>query len=92
MSYIAVIQRLSDGEIRRCPQTMDWDDGDDQGLGSDLFWWTEGNLGCDCNRGNFFARAAGEPDPDVPCGESLYRVIEFELPDGRHIPCDSVPA
>jgi hypothetical protein len=39
-----------------------------------LFQWTEGNYGCDCNRARFFARAAEEDDPDVPCGDT-YRVV-----------------
>ncbi len=88
MSYVAVIRRNSDGLVRECPQTTDWHDADADGAGSDLFWWTDGNGGCDCNRANFFARAGGEPDPDEVCGETNYRVIEFRLPDGRVVPCD----
>lgn len=38
------------------------------------YLWSEGNYSCDCNRGMFFAQAAGEPDPDMICGESRYAV------------------
>ncbi|MHC4370403.1 MAG: hypothetical protein ACYSW8_22560, partial [Planctomycetota bacterium] len=51
--------------------------------GSD-FWWTDGNMGCDCNRHLEFERAGGE-DPDLDdavCGSDLYSVIEIIFPDG----------
>ena len=44
------------------------------------FLWTEGNYGCDCNRGLFFHRAKGLPDTDNPCNEGLYAVT---LDDGH---------
>lgn len=47
------------------------------------FLWTEGNFGCDCNRGLFFARAVGAPDEsplwNVPCGETRFVVVEAVL-------------
>ncbi len=43
---------------------------------SDLFWWTDGNAGCDCNRAIFFARSAGEPEPpETPCSSDKFYVI-----------------
>lgn len=38
------------------------------------YQWSDGNYSCDCNRGLFFARARGLPDPDVACGEEIYLV------------------
>lgn len=46
------------------------------------FCWTEHNNGCDCNRGDYLARALGEPDPDLPCGSSRI-AIRLTLVDGR---------
>lgn len=42
---------------------------------ADEFWWTEGNMGCDCNRRLCFARAAGEPDCEMTCGHTEFSVI-----------------
>jgi hypothetical protein len=80
MSYDVVIRRASDGVERtyrmdNCPCPEDADD----------FWWTEGNGACDCNRGDFFARAGGEEDPDTPCGDSAYFVMKFIRADGTEI-------
>lgn len=40
-----------------------------------VFNWTEGNYSCDCNRGDFYAQAGDEPDPDLPCGNSLVDLV-----------------
>jgi len=42
---------------------------------ADEFWWTEGNMGCDCNRALCWTRAHGEPDADDECGHSRFHVI-----------------
>lgn len=57
--------------------TMD-DWGDD---GSETFMWSEGNYGCDCNRGLFFAEAGGADDPDAWCGHDRF-YIRITAPDG----------
>lgn len=36
--------------------------------------WREGNYACDCNRGDFFSRAKGEDDMDLPCGDGRFFV------------------
>lgn len=36
------------------------------------FIWADGNYACDCNRALFFARAAGEDDPDRGCGTTAF--------------------
>ncbi len=49
----------------------------------DVFWWTEGNMSCDCNRHLEFERGQGrEPDAeDVECGHGRYSV-RLEPEDG----------
>lgn len=45
---------------------------DEEDLISNVVWYfTEGNQGCDCNHGWSIARAEGREDPDLPCGETL---------------------
>lgn len=45
----------------------------------DYMWIHGGNYSCDCNRALFFARAAGEDDPeDTPCGEGRFTVQLFD--------------
>lgn len=36
-----------------------------------IYQYLDGNYSCDCNRRAFLAAAAQEPDPDVPCGDTL---------------------
>lgn len=52
------------------------------------FLWTEGNYSCDCNRALFFARANGEPDPLVECGEVAYTAIKAICDDGTVVILD----
>jgi len=43
------------------------------------FIWDMGNWSCDCNRGLFFAQAAGDDDHESECGDERYTVwIEDE--------------
>jgi hypothetical protein len=86
VSYIAVIQRVADGEIRRYPMKNDWLEIRDGIEHTDWSWWADGNYGCDCNRELSFWRAGGEPDDaDTECGHSRFKVLAFELPDGTVI-------
>lgn len=42
-----------------------------------LFWWSEGNFGCDCNRGDVFKDFGGEErslSADCNCGPNRYLV------------------
>lgn len=45
--------------------------------------WSEGNYSCDCNRHLFFNRVL-DPDFDeeFTCGESVYSIVDIQLPDG----------
>lgn len=81
-SYYVAIQNNDTREIRRYRYDMEWDE-------SSAYAWTDGNFGCDCNRALFFARAAGENDPeDRGCGITLYSALYAELSDGRRIQID----
>lgn len=67
-----------------------WRDDDD---GTSEFWWSEGNMSCDCNRGPIFHRE--DPDwVDDTCAVddqgvgycfngSDYAVLSITLDDGR---------
>lgn len=52
---------------------------DEDGLFRSEFWWSEGNMACDCNRETEFLRAKGVAEEDIPetkcnLGESAYCV------------------
>ena len=85
--YHVVLTRLSDGATERISQSMPWTDGT-------LYWWTEGNYGCDCNRYLAFERAQGrnpwvDPNNHPPCGDGQrYRLDRFEFEDGTSEPCE----
>lgn len=54
---------------------------------STIWFWTEGNYGCDCNRYLLFQRAAEESEDDeIECGWQKYHVLGFILTDGRCVP------
>lgn len=96
MPYKVAIRKNATGEIRIAEMDFEWDKGNDS---TDLFWWTEGNFGCDCNRYLEFERAGGhDPDDDVPddqqqeCGHTAYSVLYAEMPDGKRVPIDEEPA
>lgn len=68
MDYVAHIRDNSTGEVRSIALTEWLDDG----VGE--YMWEGGNYGCDCNRGIFFADAAGADEPDIPCGDERFSV------------------
>ena len=57
----------------------------------DVWQWTDGNYGCDCNRSLFFMRAGGE-SPSVTdhggCGTTGFSVVKAVLEDGTEIEVD----
>ena len=66
---VDVTLRLPDGREFVCHEEAEAEYADGQ-----LFWWTEGNGGCDCNRSLTLNRAHGlnlgvkdAEDDDVPC-------------------------
>lgn len=91
VTYVVRIKDTKTGEVRVMPETLDW--GIEKG--GSYFWWTEGNYGCDCNRGMEFDRAGGVPEEEVqereyPCntGVKRYQVLEATFPDGSEIVID----
>jgi hypothetical protein len=83
------IRRNADGLIRQyVDEAFYLPDPDPCESRGSVFWYTEGNAGCDCNRGLFFARAAGEPDPEIPCGETAYSILRAVTDDGRIVVID----
>jgi hypothetical protein len=79
MYKVAIKNNLTE-EIRLCEMDLDWEDHSE-------WWWTEGNMGCDCNRELFWRRSNEEhPDlEDVKCGDDRFSVLYAELPDGTRI-------
>ena len=88
-TYVAKIIRNSDCEISFYSIKWDWTKNGDRG---DLYWWTDGNFGCDCNRYMSFERGKGrEPKDDYcKCGYDCYTVPYVILPDGIKIKIDDV--
>jgi hypothetical protein len=85
MSYDILIRKNATGEIRRYTLNGCKWEGD-----SDLWWLTDGNYGCDCNRFLAFERAGGiEPDWETAkCGDGAYSILSAILPSGEKIDID----
>lgn len=82
MTYKVAIRENSTGEVRIYTMEGSWED-------HSLFFWSEGNFSCDCNRRDSFMRAAGvEPDDDSPCGDEAYSALYAELEDGTRVAID----
>lgn len=88
MSYTIRIRNNATGEVRQSkPYEFEWS----------LFWWTDGNMGCDCNRHLAWLRAGGPGPADDPfhnnaarqCGDGAYTVIDATLDDATVVPVDS---
>lgn len=81
--YKVAIRKNETGEVVMTEHDLEWTDGSE-------FWWTFGNMGCDCNRRLCFDRAKGiEIDPEaVECGETEYSALYAELEDGTKIPLE----
>ena len=79
-SYFDVVfRRVRDGVILKERQDRPFV-VDPTVTGEDVtFFWTDGNGGCDCSIADVFG------DAGVPCGQSAYELVGFELPDGTLI-------
>jgi hypothetical protein len=72
------LRRVSDGVERTVVDETGFsiDDGDvEDAIRSVVYQWSDGNYSCDCNRALFFARAGGEEEPEVECGEGAYAIV-----------------
>ena len=87
--YKAAIRKNDTGEIRIAEIEWDWYKNGEEG---DLYWWTEGNFSCDCNRELQWLYAGKESDIDMDdskCSKGRYSVLYVELPDGTKIEIDT---
>jgi hypothetical protein len=74
--YVVGIRHNESGEVRFCPQTLEWNE-------NSLYWWSTGNMSCDCNRHlEFHGRTDECYEDDVPCGETRYTLVGIWFPDG----------
>lgn len=71
LKIIEAIRCNATGEIRERESCIYWWHRDD---GPHTFIWSDGNFSCDCSRAQFFAAAAGEPDPNISCSDGLFSV------------------
>jgi hypothetical protein len=88
MGYTVTMRKNETGEVRAIDQDLEWHD-------SSLYWWTDGNFGCDCNRHIHWLYAEGkrpEDIDDIDCGDTRYTVLYADFPDGSRIAIDSPPA
>lgn len=89
MAYEVDIQFVPTGEIRTTKHQDEWksDPTGDLGIGDTAFYWSDGNMACDCNRSDAFRRAGGQDrDPEQGCGNNRYRVVAVR--DGSGNPID----
>ena len=75
MAYTVHIKEVATGTVRACHMDLEWEDGSE-------YWWSEGNMSCDCNRALEFDRAGGTPDKvawekDRPCGDGAYVIVDL---------------
>lgn len=85
MSYRVAIHKNETGEvrIRQMPENVPWGEHSE-------FWWTEGNMGCDCNLELEFERAGGAHPglDDVECGSGRFSALYAQLQDGTRVTLD----
>ena len=78
-TYPIAVKDTETGEVRRMDFPLY---GHDRGTKPEdnLFWWSEGNFGCDCNRGDVFHDIGGEErDDEAQCGHGRYLVNAGEF-------------
>ena len=63
--YQVLIKNNKTNEVRKHEEKGDFDDNTE-------YWWSEGNMSCDCNRHLMFE--ADDEDTDVKCGDDLYSI------------------
>lgn len=71
-SYEVEFHETATGATAHVTYNMSWGEGS-------LYLWTEGNMGCNCNRALDFWRARNpgatlKEEPDFECGRGQYRV------------------
>lgn len=78
--YTVYLRSKATGAERGVEMDGPWDDVAE-------YMWTEGNLGCDCNRELLFDQAAGIPTPlgGVRCSDGLFLIVKVVLHDGTEL-------
>lgn len=68
-NQLVEIRRNSDNVIsKRIWENFEWHNGS-------TYWWSEGNMACDCNRALEFDRGVGTDEADeYKCGDGKYSV------------------
>lgn len=89
MAYTVEIREVATGETVTTQQNLD---GVHPSGRDSLFWWTDGNFGCDCNRSMEFWRGKGVTEDEVrqrtegvkcSCGTGIIAyLVRITLPDG----------
>lgn len=69
------IRKNSTGEVRTVPCGLGWYE-------HSLFFWTDGNFGCDCNRHLVWLGLVNRSDEELKCGHTEYTVVKATFPDG----------
>lgn len=78
MGYTVRIRHNGTQEVRSRHYDFEWNE----------YWWTEGNMSCDCNLQMEFARAGGEKvdmDEGIPCSEGRFTALDAVLDNGETI-------
>lgn len=78
MPYKIAIRKNETNEVRLYTMNNDWDS-------RGIWWWTEGNGGCDCNRKIFFENHENDIINKTHCSEGRFTLLYIELPDGTKI-------
>ena len=76
MTYTVFLRNNKTEEVKEIPQDGEWEEGSE-------FWWTEGNMGCDCNRSILFGDATLE---NAECGDTRYTLVKVRFEGGSWHP------
>jgi hypothetical protein len=83
MPYTVTLQNRATGEELACSIDMGWQP-------HSLYWWSQGNYGCDCNRASVWLGQVKRSLPVTDDGDFCYLIcagdnfalLKIELPDG----------
>lgn len=80
MGYkVPIYSRKEDNWVWRDMGGIEWIPPDEDSDGS-VFWWTEGNFGCDCNRMLEYLRAQGRTEEEIAQIQIVCGHTEFFIP------------
>ena len=77
--YVTGMRKNASGEVRFHAWKSEW-------TADTFYWWSTGNMGCDCNRHLIFHDYSESCyEDDMRCGESQYTLVGVWFPDGSDI-------